>query len=89
MLELAAVIATNWSGPTAFLTEAVGYPLKIEGLEAVADELVTDPHERAAFEGHLWAKPSVQHLRLLMRRVMQDRKEAQSKGRSDFCSGSK
>lgn len=26
------VIATNWSGPTAYLDETVGYPLPIEGL---------------------------------------------------------
>lgn len=25
------VIATNWSGPTAYLTEENGYPLSIEG----------------------------------------------------------
>ena len=68
-----AVIATDWSGPTAFLDQAVGYPLSIDGLEQV--------EEKGAFEGHFWAKPSVQHLRQLMRRVVQDRKEAQAKGR--------
>jgi hypothetical protein len=32
------VITTNWSGPTAFMNEDVGYPLSIDGLvEIVAD----------------------------------------------------
>lgn len=74
---LCAVIATDWSGPTAFLSEAVGYPLSILGLEQV--------EEKGAFEGHSWAQPSVQHLKQLMRRVVQDRKEAQAKGRSAAC----
>ena len=29
------VIATNWSGPTAFLDESVGYPLRYDGLVEV------------------------------------------------------
>ena len=68
-----AVIATNWSGPTAFLDEEVGYPLAIDGLESVED--------KGAFEGHMWAAPSVQHLKQLMSHVFQNRKEAQKKGR--------
>lgn len=31
------VIATNWSGPTAFLDDSVGYPLRFDGLEEVCD----------------------------------------------------
>ena len=31
------VIATNWSGPTAFLDASVGYPLPIDGLEEVTE----------------------------------------------------
>lgn len=68
------VIATNWSGPTAFLDEEVGYPLAIDGLESVED--------KGAFEGHMWAAPSVQHLKQLMSHVFQSRKEAQKKGRA-------
>ncbi len=49
------MIATNWSGPPAFLDEEVGYPLAIDGLEWVED--------KGAFEGHMWAAPSVQHLK--------------------------
>ena len=29
------VIATNYSGPTAYLTEANSYPLRIEGVDQV------------------------------------------------------
>ena len=29
------VIATNWSGPTAFLDESCGYPLRYDGLVEV------------------------------------------------------
>jgi len=68
------VIATNWSGPTAFLDEGVGYPLAIDGLESVED--------KGAFEGHMWAASSVQHLKQLMSHVVTSRKEAQKKGRS-------
>ena len=68
-----AVIATDWSGPTTFLDQADGYILSIDGPEEV--------EKKGAFEGHSWAKPSMQHLRQLMRRVVQDRKEAQGKGR--------
>ncbi|KAA6420545.1 MAG: hypothetical protein FRX49_09706 [Trebouxia sp. A1-2] len=68
------VIATNWSGPTAFLDEEVGYPLAIDGLESVED--------KGAFEGHMWAAPSVQHLKQLMSHVFQNLKEAQKKGRA-------
>ena len=67
------MIATNWSGPTAFLNEEVGYPLAIDGLESVED--------KGAFEGHMWAAPSVQHLKQLMSHVFQNCKEAQKKGR--------
>jgi hypothetical protein len=57
------VIATNWSGPTAFLTQHNGYPL------SVAPQLVPVPD--GPFRGHLWADPSEQHLRQLQRRVFE------------------
>lgn len=43
------VLATNWSGPTAYLDESVGYPIEYR-LTAVADELRLDRHR--------WAEPS-------------------------------
>jgi glycosyltransferase involved in cell wall biosynthesis len=61
------LIATNWSGPTEFLDETVGYPIGIEGLEDAGG-------------GLKWAKPSVPHLRRLMRRVVERREEASAKG---------
>ena len=74
LVSAPAVIATNWSGPTAFLDEGVGYPLAIDGLESVED--------KGAFEGHMWAAPSVKHLKQLMGQVVQSPREAQKKGRS-------
>jgi glycosyltransferase involved in cell wall biosynthesis len=62
------VIATNWSGPTAFLDEEVGYPLQYELGPA------------ASMDGHHWAEPSVAHLRALMRRVIERPDEARRRG---------
>ncbi|XXG73486.1 hypothetical protein AAC387_Pa07g2396 [Persea americana] len=65
------VIATNWSGPTEFLTEENGYPLAVDRMSEVAE---------GPFKGHIWAEPSVNRLRVLMRHVMSNRKEARRKG---------
>ena len=65
------VIATNWSGPTAFLSEATGYPLEFE--LAPLPAALNQP-------GHHWAEPSVPHLRQLMRRVYDDPAEARRRG---------
>uniref|UniRef100_A0A6V7QWH9 Uncharacterized protein n=1 Tax=Ananas comosus var. bracteatus TaxID=296719 RepID=A0A6V7QWH9_ANACO len=65
------VIATNWSGPTEYLTEENGYPLRVERMGRVRN---------GPFAGHLWAEPSVDGLRLLMRRVATDRDEGRRKG---------
>lgn len=67
------VIATNWSGPTAYLDESVGYPLRIEGLVAA-------PESAGPFAGRRWAQPSVVHLRQLMRRVVERPGEAAQRG---------
>ncbi|EFJ50257.1 hypothetical protein VOLCADRAFT_104071 [Volvox carteri f. nagariensis] len=56
------VIATNWSGPSAYLDEEVGYPLSYR-LEAVPS---SEPYW---YQGSQWAEPSVIHLRQLMRTV--------------------
>jgi glycosyltransferase involved in cell wall biosynthesis len=61
------VLATNWSGPTAFLDEEVGYPIEIEGLEDAGG-------------GLKWARPSAAHLRRMMRRVVERPEEAREKG---------
>jgi len=54
------VVATNWSGPTAYLTSANGYPLPIE------DELVGVE----GWPGHKWAAVSQPDLRATLRRLV-------------------
>ncbi|XP_076951440.1 uncharacterized protein LOC143624764 [Bidens hawaiensis] len=66
------VIATNWSGPTEYLTEENGYPLTVDRMSEVID---------GPFKGHLWAEPSVDKLMFLMRYVMDNQEEAKSKGK--------
>jgi len=65
------VIATNWSGPTEYLTDKNSYPLPLAGMSEVKE---------GPFQGHLWAEPSSHHLRLLMRHVFSNPIEAKSKG---------
>jgi glycosyltransferase involved in cell wall biosynthesis len=68
------VIATNFSGLTALIDDVVAYPLRIDGLEPVTfREYNPSGTER-------WAKPSVEHLRSLMRRIFTNRDEAKRKG---------
>ena len=66
------VIATNWSGPTEFLTEDNSYPLPVDRMS----EVIEGP-----FKGHLWAEPSEDKLRVFMRQVMDNLTEATAKGR--------
>lgn len=66
------LIATNWSGPTEYLTEENGYPLPVDGMTEVVD---------GPFKGHLWAEPSVDKLQVLMRHVMTNAEEAEIRGR--------
>lgn len=65
------VIATNWSGPTEYLTEENSYPLPVSRMSEVME---------GPFKGHLWAEPSVDKLRVLMRHVMKNVDEAKNKG---------
>ena len=65
------VIATNWSGPTAYLDETVGYPLRYT-LAPVPAEL--------NLPGHNWAEPDVAHLRMLMRQVLSRPDKARARG---------
>lgn len=73
------VISTNWSGITAYLDEAVGYPLAIDGLVPVSG---SDSEVLWWFKGLRWAQPSVKHLAQLMRHVYAHRGEAAAKGRA-------
>jgi glycosyltransferase involved in cell wall biosynthesis len=65
------IIATEWSGPSEFLTEENGYPLQNVELTPVPD---------GAFAGHLMAEPDVVHLATLLRRVMEDQEDAARRG---------
>lgn len=66
------VIATNWSGPTEYLTEENGYPLPVGRMSEVTE---------GPFKGHFWAEPSVDKLRALMRLVVSNVDEAKAKGK--------
>ena len=66
------VIATNWSGPTAFLNNDNGFPLSITGLVPVP----SGPWRKH----HKWSNPSVPHLRELMREVATHPDAARQKG---------
>jgi len=63
-------IATNWSGITEFINEENSFPLEIEGFETFDLENIQARR----------AKPSVNHLRQLMRYVITHPKEAKRKG---------
>lgn len=71
------VIATNWSGQVDFLDEASAYPLPVLGIEPVPEY---EPREW--YRGLSWARPDLQELRRLMRRVFTNRDEAARKGRA-------
>ncbi|KAK7278589.1 hypothetical protein RJT34_23621 [Clitoria ternatea] len=66
------VIATNWSGPTEYLTEDNGYPLPVDRMSEVME---------GPFKGHVWAEPSEYKLQVLMRQVTNNLTEATAKGR--------
>ncbi|XP_027934950.1 uncharacterized protein LOC114190317 [Vigna unguiculata] len=66
------VIATNWSGPTEYLTDDNSYPLPVDRMSEVTE---------GPFKGHLWAEPSVDKLQVLMRQVMNNLTEATAIGR--------
>ena len=55
------------------MNEENSYLIEIEGLEEV-------PGNVLLYAGHQWARPSVEHLRHLMRYVFEHRQEARTKG---------
>ena len=68
------VIATNWSGPTAFMTEENSFPVSIE------KDLVAPPQD-SHWATHKWAQPKVTHLQQLMREVFENPEKARAKGK--------
>ncbi|HMD96031.1 MAG TPA: glycosyltransferase [Terriglobia bacterium] len=68
------VIATRWSGQLDFLNDENSYLIDIEGLVPASTEF-------ESFAGHLWAQPSVEHLRQLMRDVYSHPEEARDRAK--------
>jgi len=66
------VIATNWSGPTEYMTASNSLPLKILGLKT----MLAGP-----FTGHKFAEPDLMHLIELMRWVHTHPEQAAALGR--------
>jgi len=63
------VIATNWSGPTAFMNDGNSFLVNVKGLE------------NATTAGHLWATPDLQHLKHQMRKVYRNKPEVGQKAK--------
>ena len=68
------VITTRWGGPLDFLDDENSYLIDVEGL------VPASPGEEF-FAGHLWANPSLDHLRQLMRHVYVNREEVRKRSR--------
>jgi hypothetical protein len=68
-------IATFWSGPTEFMTEENSYPLKYTQLEDVDKSL------GPGTKGHKWVVPSKEHLKQLMRHLVENPEEGVKKGK--------
>ena len=69
------VIGTKWSGNLEYMNGENSYLIEIEGLEDVPDN-----PDNAIYKGHRWSRPSVEHLRQLMRHVYEHRQEARARG---------
>ena len=77
------VIGTRWGGNLEFMNDENSYLIDIEGIEDVPGNV-----DAPFYLGHKWAKPSVEHLRHLMRHVFEHRQEARARGaraRDDIC----
>ena len=66
------VIATDWSGPADYLHEGVGYPLAVRSL-------VPARARCPWYEGFEWAEPDVDHLRFLLREVVDRPEQARAR----------
>ncbi len=71
-------IGTKWGGQLDFLNDRSGYLIDVEGLERIEGRVPE------FFVGHKWAVPSVDHLRVLMRRVYEDPEEGRRRARSSI-----
>lgn len=69
------VIGTNWSGHLEFMNEKNSYLIEVERMTPVPDSM--PPH----FHGHMWAEPSVEHLKILLLEVYRHRDRAKEKAK--------
>jgi len=76
MLMGLPVIATRWSGHLEFMKDENTYLLDCRIVEVPEEAW----REVPAFRGHRWAEPSVEHLRELLRQVVEDRQGAHRRG---------
>ncbi|GED13653.1 glycosyltransferase [Aneurinibacillus migulanus] len=70
-------IGTRWGGQTAFMNDTNSYLIDIEGVVPIDRNI---PYF-GQFDGHKWAEPSEEHLRLLMRSVYENAEQAKQVGK--------
>lgn len=70
------VITTAWSAHLDWLNQDNAFLIEVESLEAVPS-LGTNNDD--VYRGHRWARPSIEHLRYLMRWVYEHRSEARER----------
>ena len=71
------VITTRWSAPLDFLREDNSFLIDVEGLEPIPP--YGTPNDEV-YGGAFWARPSLEHLRRLMRRAYHHREEVAARG---------
>ncbi|MDF2668225.1 MAG: hypothetical protein K0R67_531 [Paenibacillus sp.] len=74
MLMELPVIGTAWSGQMEFMNESNSFPVRIDQFEKISN------NEFEMFDGHYWAKPSVQDLKEKMRLVYHNQQAAKAVG---------
>jgi glycosyltransferase involved in cell wall biosynthesis len=75
MLMELPVIGTAWSGQMEFMNAGNSFPVRIDRFEKISN------NEFEMFDGHYWAKPSLEDLRKKMRYVYNNQKLAKSVGK--------
>jgi glycosyltransferase involved in cell wall biosynthesis len=73
-------IGTRWGGNLEYMNDENSYLIESEGLEDVPDDVDTP-----VLVGYQWARPSVEHLRQLLRHVFEHRDEAEARGRRGYA----
>jgi glycosyltransferase involved in cell wall biosynthesis len=82
------VIATGWGGQTDFINEENGYLVDYEMVpSSTAGQYPISPTYNVFTKDMMWAEPSVEHLRKVMRHCYENQEEVKAKGmrsRSDM-----